>query len=85
MEITGTYYDDLERIVEKWHMAEKTISEEQFGFMPEKGTIDVVFVLRWENIRKSNRDYMWCSSISRTFMTGYPTRSLELFEGERST
>lgn len=35
-----------EQIIEKRIRNETTISEEQFGFMPGKGTVDAIFALR---------------------------------------
>ena len=36
----------LERIIERRLREESTIGDEQFGFMPGRGTTDAIFVLR---------------------------------------
>ena len=37
---------NLERIIERRLREETTIGDEQFGFMPGRGTTDAIFVLR---------------------------------------
>ena len=36
----------VERVLEKGFCAIVTVNEMQFGFMPERGTIDTVFIMR---------------------------------------
>ena len=35
------------KVLEKSNITVVTVNEMRFGFMPERGTIDSVFILRW--------------------------------------
>ena len=46
------------------------IDDMQFGFMPGKGTIDAVFILRWiqeEYLAKQKKLYMWFVHLEKSF------------------
>ena len=38
----------VDMVFEKRHLNVMNVNEMQFGFMPKKGTIDVMFVLRFQ-------------------------------------
>ena len=49
-----------------------SVDEMQFGFMPESGTVDVVFILRWmqeEYHAKGKRLYMCFVDLEKAFDT----------------
>ena len=51
-----------ERIIEKRLREETTVGEEQFGFMPGKGTTDFHFcteAINGKNIESKRKGYMW--------------------------
>ena len=50
-----------ERIIDRRLMEETTIGDEQFGFMPGRGTTDAIFAVRqlMEKIRKNRKNCTW--------------------------
>ena len=60
----------VEKVLERrlWHMMK--VDEMQFGFMPGKGTIDAVFILRRlqeEYLDKENKLYMCLTDLKKAF------------------
>ena len=50
-----------ERITDRRLREETTIGDEQFGFMPGRGTTDAIFAVRqlWRNIGKNRKNCIW--------------------------
>ena len=50
-----------ERIIDRRIREETTIGDEQFGFMPGRGTTDAIFAVRqlMESIGKNRKDCIW--------------------------
>ena len=50
-----------ERIIDRRLREETTIGDEQFGFMPGRGTTDAIFAVRqlMEKRRENRKDYIW--------------------------
>ena len=66
-----------ERIVDKRLRGEVEVAEEQFGFMPGRGTTNTIFILRQmaEKYREKGRDLHMVFIDLRRRMTGYRERS----------
>ncbi|XP_028038703.1 uncharacterized protein LOC114249368 [Bombyx mandarina] len=63
----------LEKVIEKRLRDESEITQNQFGFMPGRGTTDAIFALRqvWENIATCTGICIWCSLIWKKRTTEY--------------
>ena len=50
-----------ERIIDRRLREETTIGDEQFGFMPGRGTTNAIFAVRqlWRNIGKNRKKCIW--------------------------
>ena len=60
----------VKRVLEKRHQRIVTVNEMQFGFMPERGTIDAVFTLRRlqeEYLAKGKKLYVHFVGLDKAF------------------
>ena len=73
-----------ERIIDRRLREETSIGEEQFGFMPGRGTTDVIFAARQliEKHREMQKElHMVFIDLYKAFSQGTTAGSLEVFEG----
>ena len=76
-----------EKVIEGRLREETSIGEEQFGFMPGRGTTDATFTLRqtMEKHREKGKGLHCVYRLRKGVRSGTATRSVEVYEGKGGT